>query len=63
MRSYCTPGFFCREEDVEDRKAKLKEKGYCWDLYRYPNETNEYRRYEFRVWAVVDLEKGTVKPQ
>jgi hypothetical protein len=57
MNAYGTVSLFRNEDEVEFYKSRLKELGYCWELYKREN------RYEFRVMVIADLEEGKVSPQ
>lgn len=63
LKSFTTVEFTCHADEVEKNKWILKKEGYCWELNHFPNETNEYRKYSFRVFVIINLNTGRVEPQ
>lgn len=63
MKSFTTAEFTCHADEIEKNITILKERGYCWELNRFPNEPNEFREYSFRVFVIINLNKGMVEPQ
>lgn len=63
LKTWTAAEFTCHADEVEKNKVILKERGYCWELRRQPEEKNEYREYSFRVFIIVNLATGKVEPQ
>ena len=58
LRSWGTVELKCEEEYVENTKAYLKGKGYCWQLDKNPTTGIHI----FSVFVITNLTTGEVEP-